>query len=288
LDAAILIPFLLIIGLAVGSFLNVCIYRIPIGKSIIRPGSFCPLCKKPITWYDNIPIISYVLLGGRCRWCKEAISLRYPIVESLTGALFILFFYCLVIKTGEPLEVYVIYTLLGCALIVSSFIDVELYIIPNEITYAGMVSAPLFSLLFPSLHHSTGNLRVFNLLGSVRLDALAASLLGILIGGGLVLVFGVLGTLLLRKEAMGMGDVKLMAMVGGIMGWKPAVVIFFLAPFFALAVAIPLLFLGKGRTIPYAPFLSMATLVSIPYHEPFVRFLDSRLYLFSELFRGLL
>lgn len=270
-----------------GSFLNVCIFRIPRNESIVSPSSHCPLCGRPIEWYDNIPLVSYfLLLGGKCRSCKGDIGLRYPLVEALTGLMFGAFFYSLVLRAGEPLSVYMAYSLLGCALLVSSFVDVELYIIPNEITYLGMAFGPVFSFLFPDLHHSSGSYREFGLLGGQRLDALASSLCGMLVAGGLVLLFAVLGQIAFRKEAMGMGDVKLMAMMGGVMGWKLAVIVFFLAPFFALFVSIPLLLtggLGEGRKVPYAPFLSLAALVSIPLQAPFIQFLDSRIQIFSLL-----
>ncbi|MEE9584032.1 MAG: prepilin peptidase [Candidatus Brocadiales bacterium] len=276
-----------ILGLIAGSFLNVCIYRIPRSKSIISPGSHCPLCNGPIKWYDNIPLISYfLLLRGRCRSCGGDISLRYPLTEALTGLMFGVFFYSLVFQAGEPLSVYVAYSVLGCALLVSSFVDLESYIIPNEITYFGMVFGPVYSLLFPVLHHSSGSYRGFGVLEGQRLDALASSLGGMLVAGGLVLGFAVLGQVVFRQEAMGMGDVKLMAMIGGVTGWKLAVMVFFIAPFFALLVNIPLLLkggMGGGHKIPYAPFLSLAALVSIPLQEPLIRFLDSRIHIFSLL-----
>lgn len=276
-----------ILGLIAGSFLNVCIYRIPRSESIISPGSHCPLCNGPIKWYDNIPLISYfLLLRGRCRSCGGDISLRYPLTEALTGLMFGVFFYSLVFQAGEPLSVYVAYSVLGCALLVSSFVDLESYIIPNEITYFGMVFGPVYSLLFPVLHHSPGAYRGFGVLEGQRLDALASSLGGMLVAGGLVLGFAALGQVVFRQEAMGMGDVKLMAMIGGVTGWKLAVMVFFIAPFFALLVNIPLLLkggMGRGHKIPYAPFLSLAALVSIPLQEPLIRFLDSRIHIFSLL-----
>lgn len=270
-----------------GSFLNVCIFRIPRSESIISPGSHCPLCGKPVRWCDNIPLVSYfLLLKGKCRSCGGDISLRYPLIEALTGLMFGVFFYSLVCQAGEPFSVYVAYSILGCALLVSSFVDVELYIIPNEVTYFGMAFGPVFSFLFPALHHSPGSYRGFGVLEGERLDALASSLCGMLVAGGLVLVFAVLGQVAFKKEAMGMGDVKLMAMIGGVVGWKLAVIVFFLAPFFALAVSVPFFLTGgleKGRRIPYAPFLSLAALVSIPLQETFIRFLDSRIEIFSLL-----
>ncbi len=278
-----------IIGLIVGSFLNVCIFRIPRNESLVSPGSRCPHCGKHIEWYDNIPLVSYfLLLKGRCRSCKGDIGLRYPLVEGLTGLMFGAFFYSLVFKAGEPFSVYIAYSILGCALLVSSFIDIELYIIPNEITYLGIIFGPIFSFLFPALHHSSGSYRNFGLIEWQRLDALVSSLCGIFVAGGLILAFAVLGQMAFRKEAIGMGDVKLMAMMGGLMGWKLAVIVFFLSPFFALLISIPLILTGsleKGHKIPYAPFLSLAALVSLPLQEPFLRFLDSRIHILQLLWQ---
>ena len=276
-----------IFGLAVGSFLNVCIFRLPRNESVVSPGSHCTLCGSPVKWYDNIPLVSYfLLLKGKCRSCGDDISLRYPAIEALTGLMFGVFFYTSVCLAGQPLPVYIAYCALGSALLVSSFVDLESYIIPNEITYSGIIFGPVYSFLFPVLHQQHGSYRGIGVLEGQRLDALLSSLYGMLAGGGLVLFFLVFGEIVFRKEAMGMGDVKLMAMVGGVLGWKLAVITFFLAPFFALLVNIPLLLSGgleRDHKIPYAPFLSLAALVSIPFQELFVRFLDSRIQIFSLL-----
>ncbi|HHT9153206.1 MAG TPA: prepilin peptidase [Candidatus Hypogeohydataceae bacterium YC40] len=278
---------LFLFGLIVGSFLKVCIYRLPRGKSIVAPPSFCPHCGEFIGWYDNIPLLSYLLLGGKCRACKVHISLRYPLVESLTGLLFGFFFYEFVLREGKPLSVYIAYVALASALIVSSFVDLEFYLIPDEITVWGTVLGPIYSLLFPTLHYSANSLRGLALSGNERIDAVVASLLGILVGGGLILFTALFGSIVFRKEVMGMGDVKLMAMVGGVVGWKLSVIIYFLAPFFALALAIPLLGLEKERKLPYAPFLSIATLVVMSFQRPFVEFFDSRTFILSEVVKGL-
>lgn len=281
-----LLTLAVVFGLIMGSFLNVCILRIPRNESIVWPGSHCSRCGGTIVWYDNIPLVSYFLLKGRCRSCSGEISPRYPLVEALTGLMFGVFFYSLVLKAGVPLSVYAAYCLLGCALLVSSFIDVELYVIPNEITYLGMVFGPVFSFIFPALHRPPGSYVAVGAMEVGRWDALASSLCGILVAGGLVLVFVVLGQIALRREAMGMGDVKLMGMIGGIVGWKLSVMVFFIAPFFALLLSLQLLLRGqleKGHKIPYAPFLSIAALVAIPLQGPLIRFLDSRIYIFSLL-----
>ncbi len=227
------------------------------------------------------------MLGGKCRACGSPISPIYPIVEALTGFIFGLFFYRFAVKAGQPPSVYFAYIALSAALIVSSFVDLEFYVVPNEITHWGTALGPLYTLLFPSLHPSADPLRGLSLIGNDRLDAVLASLTGILAGGGIVLLTALLGGLVFRKEVMGMGDVKLMAMVGGVVGWKLSIIIYFLAPFFALVGAIPLLLSGKGRRLPYAPFLSVATLVALPLQTSLIKFLDSRLFILSEVVKAL-
>src|SRR3989304_6177293 len=194
---------------------------------MVPPVSHCPLCGKPVRWYDNIPLVSYfLLLKGTCRSCGGDISLRYPLIEALTGLMFGVFFYSLVCQAGEPLSVYIAYSILGCALLVSSFVDVELYIIPNEVTYFGMVFGPIFSLLFPALHHSPGSYRRFGVLEGERLDALASSLCGMLVGGGLVLAFAVLAQIGLMQAIMAMRDVTGYIIVGPIKCRKLSVIVF--------------------------------------------------------------
>lgn len=274
-----------IVGLTIGSFLNVCIYRIPKKKSLVSPRSFCPACNTPVRWYDNIPVFSYLLLLGRCRTCKAAISIRYPFVELLTGYLFV-HLYVFVQYRHESPCVFAGYLALCCALIISTFVDLELLIIPNEVTLVGIPLALVFSALCPGLHNEPGTLRNFSLSGIVRLDALIASLWGVLAGGGLVFFCSVVGKWVFRKDAMGFGDVKLMGMVGGIVGWKLAVAIFFVAPFFGLFMGIPVLFMKKKHLIPYGPFLSLATLVCILLQDYFLGLINSYVQLFTVLFSG--
>ena len=274
-----------IVGLTIGSFLNVCIYRIPKKKSLVSPRSFCPACNTPVRWYDNIPVFSYLLLRGHCRDCKANISIRYPLVELLTGYLFV-HLYIFVQYRHESPCVFAGYLALCCALIVATFVDLELLIIPNEVTFVGIPLALVFSVLCPGLHNEPDTLRNFSLAGIARFDALIASLLGALMGGGLVFLCSVLGKWVFRKEAMGFGDVKLMGMVGGMVGWKLAVAIFFVAPFFGLFMGIPALIMKKKHLIPYGPFLSLATLVCILLQDYFIGFINSYIQLFTVLFTG--
>ena len=145
----LLYPYVFVFGTLVGSFLNVCVYRLARGGSVVSPPSHCPICDQTIRWYDNIPILSYLLLGGRCRACYAVISPRYVLIEALTGALFCYFFYRLWPYYSAALYVYLAVT---TALIVCTFIDFEHLIIPDEITIPGIILGPILSLIFPSIH----------------------------------------------------------------------------------------------------------------------------------------
>ena len=270
-----------ILGLMVGSFLNVCIYRIPKGKSIVTPRSFCPNCNTFIKWYDNVPVLSYLILWGRCRICKVKIPARYPLVELLTGYVFIQLYYILIQQRHELPCVFVAYVVLCCALIISTFVDLDSFIIPNEVTFIGIPLAVILSVIYPGLHHAQHTMRTFSLVGIHRLDALIASVIGIFVGGGLVFVCSTLGKLLLKKDAMGYGDVKLMCMIGGFVGWKLSVAIFFVAPFLSLLLAIPVLIFKKSHLIPYGPFLSLAALMCILLQDYFIKWIN----LYVEIFK---
>ena len=236
-----------ILGLLIGSFLNVCIYRMPKGESIIFPESHCPNCKKKVLWYDNIPIVSYLALMGKCRACKAKISYRYPLVEALTALLLVALF----VGFGMTPK-FLAYSIMTCGLIVATFIDFEIQEIPDEISMGGIVVGVLLALAFPSIMGGAG-----------RLHSLLDSAAGMIAGGGSIFLLGVIGKLAFKKDAMGGGDVKLMAMIGSILGVKLVILTFFIAPFLG-AVPGVILRIRKGfETIPYGPFLSMAALISI-------------------------
>lgn len=265
--------------------MNVCIYRIPGKKSLVLPRSFCPDCHTPIRWYDNIPVFSYLLLWRRCRVCKAKISVRYLCVELLTGYIFA-HLYVFVQYRHESPCIFIGYAVLSCALIISTFVDIELLVIPNEVTFVGIPLALIFSVLCPGLHNEQQTLRNFSLVGISRPDTAIASALGMLVGGGLIFLCSVLGKWIFRKDAMGFGDVKLMGMVGGIVGWKLAVVIFFVAPFFGLFMGIPVLLFKKTHVIPYGPFLSLATLVCIFFQDYFLGIINVYIQLLTVVFTG--
>jgi leader peptidase (prepilin peptidase)/N-methyltransferase len=250
------------IGLMLGSFLNVCIYRLPKGRSVISPRSACPGCGKAILWYDNIPVMSFIALGGKCRSCRAAISWRYPAVEILT-ALVILALFCAFGLTAK----FFVYAVLSSLLIVATFVDFEIYEIPDEISLGGLAVGFLLALMFPVIFGECSRAR-----------ALLGSLIGAAVGGGSIYLMGVFGEFVFKKEAMGGGDVKLMAMIGSMLGWKLIVVVFFIAPLFGSIVGLALKFKDGRDIIPYGPFLSLATIVSIFWGERILGLFTYRLY----------
>lgn len=261
-----------IFGSCVGSFLNVCIYRLPKDKSIVFPGSSCPKCNTPIKWYDNIPILSFLFLKGRCRNCKDKISLRYPLVELITATLFLVLY----LKLGLTIELAK-YIFLFSLLVIVSFIDIEYHAIPVHLCFVGIIVGLLFSF-WPTL-------RLFKV-GVFDLEVLPLfrALKGLFFGFGFTYAFKFFGDigidfyLKLRKqesiegerESLGLGDVDFMGMVGVFLGihspvsgfvvWD-VVLVFFLAPFIALLYSIFAVIFKKSHLIPYLPYLSLATII---------------------------
>jgi len=261
-EAAVLIV-LFAFGAAVGSFANVCIYRLPRGESIISPRSRCPACGHQISAVDNIPILSYLLLNGRCRHCAAEISVRYPAVEILTALLFSVVGLIL-IRRGEPTYVVAIYLGLIATFVVVSFIDWDTHEIPDRITISGMALGPVLAALFPKLHFFPDAGRAgFYFVGDIRIDSVIDSVLGLVVGAGLTYIARVLGGIAFRKEAMGLGDVKYMGMIGSILGVKFVVLTFFIAPLFGLLVGLVLMVEKREHRIPYGPFLSMGALTAM-------------------------
>ena len=240
----------IIFGALVGSFLNVCICRLPKEESIIWPGSHCPHCKKPINFYDNIPLVSYFLLRGRCRYCKGSISLQYFLVEGIT-ALSSLF---LVIKFGPSLS-YLVYFAFVSALIVITVIDLYHQIIPDSISLPGIAVGLLASLVLPGI-------TFWN------------SLVGALLGGGSLFIVATVYQWLFKREGMGGGDVKLLAMIGAFLGWKAVLLTILLSSLIGSVTGI-LIMVMKGKdfkyAIPFGPFLSLGAVISLFYGEEIVR-----------------
>ena len=245
------IPYIIIfvIGAVIGSFLNVCIYRVPRKLSIISPASRCPSCNMPIKPYNNIPFLSYILLGGKCRVCKAGISFRYPLVELLNAALFVF----VVWRFGFAWHT-VIYGILCSALVVITFIDLDFQIIPDAITLPGiLIGIVAGSLLMPDPFIR------YSLLG------FKASVIGLLTGGGLFYAIAILS-----RGGMGGGDIKMMAMVGALMGWKSVLLTIFLGSLTGAVFGIFLMISqGKGRKtkIPFGPFLALGTVITLFYGQ---------------------
>jgi leader peptidase (prepilin peptidase)/N-methyltransferase len=230
----------LIFGLILGSFLNVCIYRIPLKKSIVNPPSSCPQCGRRIRFYDNVPVISYLLLLGRCRSCHQSISLRYPVVELTTAMLSTALF----VRHGISPQYFLL--LFFCAsLIVITFVDLDHQIIPDVISLPGIVLGFAVSFLPP---HSVS-----------WLD----SLIGIILGGGSLYLVGAVYEWLRGKVGMGGGDIKLLAMIGAWMGWRALPFVILISSFTGTIIGGGSLLLA-GRTfserIPFGPFLVLGSL----------------------------
>ncbi|GAB6184343.1 prepilin peptidase [Thermodesulfovibrio hydrogeniphilus] len=228
-----------VLGLVVGSFLNVCIYRIPRGVSIILPKSFCPACDNAIKPYHNIPLVSYILLKGKCSYCGEKISFRYPVVEFLTGVLYVLSF----LKFGLSVEIFFVLIFIS-ALIVISFIDLDFQIIPDIISIPLIILGIICSFL-PFEH-------------SALSFGIKESLIGILVGGGSLFIVAVLS-----RGGMGGGDIKLNAAVGAFLGWKFALLTVFIGSLFGSIVGIVMMKKTGNRKIPFGPFLSLGAIISL-------------------------
>ena len=236
------------LGLVVGSFLNVCIYRLPLGESLMWPGSRCPNCGRGLSWFDNIPVVSCVAQRGRCRTCGAPISWMYPIVEIATACVFVggLLFY-------GPTPLAVVRILFGCALIVLFVIDLQHQILPNIITLPGIVIGFACSLFLP--------------------PGWRDSLIGILVGGAIPLIIAEAYVRLRGVEGLGMGDVKMLGMVGAFLGWKGAVLTLLLGSLAGSIVGVGLIAAQAGslqRKLPFGTFLAIAAAIAAVYGDPLV------------------
>jgi len=239
----------IILGTLVGSFLNVCILRLPKEESIVWPGSHCPQCKNPIKFYDNIPLISYLLLKGRCRDCHRPISFQYPLIEGITGLASLILF----MKFGPSLS-YLLYFIFVAALIVITVIDLYHQIIPDVISLPGIGVGLLASLIIPQI-------TLFN------------SLIGILLGGGSLFLVATVYHWLFKREGMGGGDVKLLAMIGGFLGWKAVILTILLGSLIGSMIGIMVMVLKEKDfkyAIPFGPFLSVGAVISLLYQNEII------------------
>jgi len=242
--------FSFLFGACIGSFLNVCIYRLPLSKSLVHPRSSCPNCGQLIRAYDNIPLMSYLLLLGKCRNCGAAISLRYPVVELLSG----LFAVCIWLQFGFTLEALIYFAFIA-SLLVITFIDIDHRIIPDVITLPGIVVFLVASLALPSLRFK---------------DAA----LGVLVGGGSLFLVAWGYHLLTRKDGMGGGDIKLLAMIGAVLGWQGVVFTIFFASLFGTFSGLLLMLQAKQGNmklaIPFGPFLAIGSIAYLFFGSPII------------------
>jgi leader peptidase (prepilin peptidase) / N-methyltransferase len=321
-------PYLFAIGAVIGSFLNVCIYRIPVHgrfadqlKALWDRPSHCPRCRTNIRWSDNIPIFGWLKLRGRCRNCRMRISPRYPLIELANACLWVLVFHMEVpLGRGVSLSASCVFTELGPqsfpglgplspeafvllrylyhmvlieALLVASMIDFDLRIIPDGSTLPAMAVGLLMSTLVARVHLVPVWFQLPNLQQSFaivtpewmhpllagpavpewvtafpHLHGFVVSLTGLLVGGGIVWLVRILGFWALRQEAMGFGDVILMALIGAFLGWQGAVIAFFIAPVCALVAVLATVLFKRDRMIPYGPYLSLGALITLLAWQP--------------------
>lgn len=245
-SSAMLSTISFIFGAIVGSFLNVCILRVPMGGSIVYPPSLCPECRTPIMWYDNIPIVSYFSLRGKCRECGKPISYRYPLIEFLTA----LFSLAVMMKFGLS-STYLIYLIFTSSLIVITFIDLDHQIIPDVISLPGIPLGFLASFLIPDITYQE-------------------SFIGIVAGGSILLIVAVVYKFFTNKEGMGGGDVKLLAMIGAFLGWKGVLFTIFSGSLIGSVTGVMLMIIqGKDSksAIPFGPFLATGALLYLFFGE---------------------
>ena len=237
-----------VLGACVGSFLNVVIYRVPLGQSIVSPPSRCPKCGARLQWYDNLPIFGWLLLGGRCRTCRNPISIQYPIVELITALLFVL-----VVWLTPPGPLLISRLLLVCLLIALFGIDLEHQILPNSITLPGIVAGILFSVIAP--------------------PGWRDALLGVVLGGGILYAIAGAYYLWRREEGLGMGDVKMLAMIGAFLGWKAVLVTMVLSSFSGAVIGMALIAAQRGGmklALPFGTFLALGALVAMFVGQPLI------------------
>jgi leader peptidase (prepilin peptidase)/N-methyltransferase len=231
-----------VLGLIVGSFSNVCIYRIPRNESVIYPASHCPKCRTKIKPIDNIPLLSYILLKGRCRNCGSKISIQYPVVEFLTGLIYLIIYliYGLSIQS-------LVYIILSSALIIITFIDLQEQMIPDVISLPGIVVGLILSFIVPYISFMN-------------------SALGALVGGGIILIIAWVGSIIFKKEAMGGGDIKLATMIGAFLGWRYMVISLFFGFFLGALTGIVLIMTKikkREDAIPFGPFIALGSIITL-------------------------
>ena len=236
-------------GSMVGSFLNVCILRLPKGESIVFPSSHCTSCNKAIAWFDNIPVLSFLALGAKCRNCHAKISWQYPLIEMVTALLFVIFYRSFGLTPKGFLYLY-----LALMLLAQSVIDMRYKIIPDSLTLPAIVAALTLSAFFPGIHSQGSHLSGF-----------LSSLMGVLLGGGFLYAAGTIAEWVLKKEAMGGGDVKLLAAIGGVIGWRGVLWTIFVSSLIGTAGGLYLRFTKGEELIPFGPYLALGAFLYLFY-----------------------
>ena len=275
--------FVGIVGLIIGSFLNVVIYRLPREQSIVLPNSACPSCRAPVRAYDNIPVISFIVLRGRCRSCRAPISLRYPIVELLTAFLFV------AVTAHEGTSYALPFDLaFVAALIALIFIDADHMILPNAITYPGILFALMSRIAVPYLAGASalddlpGLIERFPPTLPMWSVSLIGAAIGALVGGGSLWLMGFVWQKLRGVEAMGLGDVKMMFMVGAYLGWRLAILTIFMAVFSGSLAGIAVMLRRGGRNLqmmlPFGIFLGIGAIATIFVGHRIVEWYGSQFY----------
>ncbi|MFH1453679.1 MAG: prepilin peptidase [Armatimonadota bacterium] len=272
------IVFVFIFGSIVGSFLNVCIYRLPEEQSIVFPASSCRRCKTKLKFYENIPLASYIMLGGKCSSCGVKISFRYFFVELLTAVLAVLLF--LYFKNYFLFGYYFLFTAL---LIVVFFIDLDHKIILDEVTYPFTAVGILGSLFMPELVLSNSHGIFFWGLKNVMLSNFLNSVAGAFLGMAFFFLIRFFGSMLLKQEAMGLGDVKFAMLIGAFLGWQKAFLSFFISFFLGAAAAIFLIIFynKKGRDeVPFGTFMAAGALTAVFFGDIIIKIYINHLFLY--------
>jgi len=248
---AVAYTMLSLFGLCIGSFMNVCIYRWPLEKAVSKGRSYCPKCETLIRWYDNLPVLSYLLLRGKCRKCATRISARYPVIEILTAILLSGSYYIY-----GPSWAFLIFSYFVCSLLIATVTDWEHQIIPDEVSLMGILLGLTVSFFVPEMHGETA--------GSLSLARAAG---GMLVGIWTIYGTAIFGQIVFRKEAMGGGDIKLLAMIGVFLGWEKTLFTFFAAPFIAAPIGLVLKSWKKADVIAFGPYLAMMAFVALVWGE---------------------
>jgi leader peptidase (prepilin peptidase)/N-methyltransferase len=251
----------LALGAATGSFLNVAIYRMPRGESVVAPRSHCTTCERVIPWYDNLPVLSWLLLRGRCRGCGQSFSVRYPVVEALTAVILLGLSLQFGWTVGLAFAFY-----FACSLLVVTYIDLDHQIIPDRITLPGIAVGLVLALIAPA---------------EMRWHAVQSWGIGTLVGGGILWVVAWGYALATGREGMGGGDIKLLAMIGAFLGWQGVLLSLLLASFIGSIVGVGWM-VARGAdsklAIPFGPFLALGALVTLFWGDDIIRWYVSTLF----------